>query len=66
MQADSRVGRQGALQIVAGEDETPKSNPQSYLTHLRCKMDPEKKIKVNPCAIKKISMCYFSVFNLVK
>ena len=43
MQAESRVGRLRALQIMAGEDESPRSNPQSYPTHLRCKMDPENK-----------------------
>ena len=29
MQADSRVGRQRAFQILEGEDESPRSNPQS-------------------------------------
>ena len=41
--ADSRVGRRIALQILAGEDESPRANPQSNPTHFRCKMDPEKR-----------------------
>ena len=52
MRADSRVGRLRALQILAGKDESPKSNPQSYPKHFRFKMDPGKKIKFNPWAIK--------------
>ena len=32
MQVDSRVGRRRAFQILA-EDESPRSNPQSYLTY---------------------------------
>ena len=43
MHADSRVGRRIAPQIITGEDESSRSNPQSYSTHLRYKMDPEKK-----------------------
>ena len=53
MQADSRVGRQRTLQILAGEDESPRSNPQSYPTHFRCKRDPEKKPAFSPWAIEK-------------
>ena len=53
MQADSRVGRRRALQFLAWEDESPRSNPQSHYTHFRCKMDPEKKRKFNPWAIEK-------------
>ena len=53
MQADSIVGRRRALQIQAGEDESPISNPQSYPTPFRCEMDPENKKKINPWAIKK-------------
>ena len=53
MQADSRMGRRRALQILAGEDESPRSNPHSYPTHFRCKMDPEKKRTFNPWAIEK-------------
>ena len=34
MQADCRVGRQIALQIVAGEHESPRSNPTPYPTNL--------------------------------
>ena len=45
VQADSRVGRRTALQTLAGEDESPGSNPQSYPTHFKCKMEPEKKKK---------------------
>ena len=39
MQAESRVGRRRAFQIMAEENESPKRNPQSYLTHFRCIMD---------------------------
>ena len=53
MQADSRLGRRRVLQIMAGEDECPKSNPQSYPTRLRCKLDPEKKTKFKPWAIEE-------------
>ena len=53
MQADSRVGRRRALQILAGEEESPRSNPESYPTHFRCKMDPEKKRTFNPWALEK-------------
>ena len=53
MQADRRVGRRSALQILAGEDESPRSNPHSYPTHFRWKMDPEKKMKLGPWAIEK-------------
>ena len=54
MQADSRVGRRRALQILAGADESLRSNPQSYPTHFRCKMDPENKRKFNPWVIENI------------
>ena len=47
MQADSRLGGIRALQIL-GEDESARSNPHSYPTHYRCKMDPENKRKFNP------------------
>ena len=50
MQADSRVGKQRALQNLAGEDESPRSNPILYTMHFRYKLDTEK--KVNPCAIE--------------
>ena len=53
MQADSRVGRRRALQILAGEDESPRSKPQSYPTHFTCKIDPEKKRAFNPWPIEK-------------
>ena len=53
LQADNRVGKRRPLQILAGEDESPRSNFISYHTHFRCKMDPEKKIKFNPWAIEK-------------
>ena len=53
MQADGRVGTRRALQILAGEDEFPRSNPQSYPTHFRCIMDPENEMKFNPWAIEK-------------
>ena len=53
MQAYCRVGRRRAIQILAREDESPRSNPHSYPTHFRCKMDPEKKRKFNPWAIEK-------------
>ena len=46
MQADSRVGRRRALQILAGEDESPRSNPLSYPTHFRSKMDPEEEKEI--------------------
>ena len=52
-QADSRMGRRRALQILAGREESPRSNPSSYSTHFRCKMDPEKKKNFNPWAIEK-------------
>ena len=45
MQADSRVGRRRAFQILAGEDESPRSKPQSYHTHFTCKVGPEKNIQ---------------------
>ena len=50
MQADGRVGRGKALQILAGEDESPRLNPVSYPTQFRCKFDPEK---FNPWTIEK-------------
>ena len=53
MKADRRVGKQKALQILAGEDESQRSNPQSYHTHFRRKMYPGKKRKFNPWGIEK-------------
>ena len=53
MQADSTLGRRRALQIQAGEDESPRSNTQSFPTHFTYKMDPEKKRAFNPWAIEK-------------
>ena len=53
MQTDSRVGRLRALQILTGEDESPGSSPQSYPTHFRCKMDPEKKDNIKPVRNRK-------------
>ena len=53
MQADSRGRRRRALQILVGEDESPRSNPQSYPTHFTCKVDPEEKRIFNPWAIEK-------------
>ena len=53
MQDDSRVRRRRAFQILAAEDESARSKTQSYPTHFRCKMDPEKKRKFNPWAIEK-------------
>ena len=53
MQADSRVRTRRALQILTGEDDSPRSDPQSYPTHFRCKIDPEKKRTFNPWAIEK-------------
>ena len=35
MQADSRVGKRRASQILARNDESPRSNPESYTTHFR-------------------------------
>ena len=51
--SDSRVRRRRALQILAGEYESPRSNPQTYPTHNRRKMDPENKRTFNPLAIEK-------------
>ena len=48
MQADSRVGRRRALQFLAGEDASSRSNPLLYPEHFKCKMEPEKKGKFNP------------------
>ena len=47
-QADRRAGRKRALEILAGKDESPRSNPRSHPTHFRCKMDPDKNRKFNP------------------
>ena len=52
MQTDSRVGRLRALQIQAGEDDSPRSNTQSFPIHFTCKMDPKKKRTFNPWAIE--------------
>ena len=51
LQANRRVGRQRALQISAGEDESPRSDHQSYPTHFSCEIDPEKQRKINLWAI---------------
>ena len=40
------VGR--ALQVLAGADLSPRSNPYSYPIGFRCKMDPESKRNFNP------------------
>ena len=53
MQADSRVGRRRALQIVAGGDESPRSNTQSFPTHFTCRMKQEKKKTLNSWAVEK-------------
>ena len=47
------MGRLRDLQILTGEDESPRSKPQSYPTYFRCKMDPVNKRKFNPWAIEK-------------
>ena len=39
MQADNRVGRRRALQVLAGEDWSQRSNPHLYSTQFRCKVD---------------------------
>ena len=52
MQADSRVRRRRVLQILAGEDESTRSNPQLHPTHFKCKMNPKRK-KINPCSVEK-------------
>ena len=51
MQADSKVVRRRAHQILRSEDESARSNPQSYSKNFRCRMDPKKKIKSNPRAM---------------
>ena len=53
MQADTRVGRRRALQILAGEDESPRSKPQSYPTHFTFKMNPENKKNIQPMGNRK-------------
>ena len=55
MQADSREGMQRAPQILAGEDESPRSNDQTqlYPAHFRYKMDPENKRTLKLWAIEK-------------
>ena len=53
MPADCRMGSRRVLQILAGEDVSPKSNPRSHPTHFRCKMDPKNKIKLNPWVVEK-------------
>ena len=53
MESDTRVGRSRALKILVGEDESPRSNPQSFHKHFRCKMDPEMKRKFNSCSTEK-------------
>jgi len=49
------VGIRRALQILAVENKSPRSNSQSYPAHLKCKKDPENKRKFNPWAIEKSS-----------
>ena len=44
MQADSKMGRRRALESIARENESTRSNTQIHPTHFNCKMDPEKKI----------------------
>ena len=39
--------------IMVGEEESPKSNLNSYPTHFRCKIDPEKKRKLKSWAKEK-------------
>ena len=53
MQVDSRVERRRPLRSLTGEGESPRSNPQAYPTHFKCKMDPENKRKFKPWAIEK-------------
>ena len=53
MLADNRMGRRRALQILAGEHESPRSHPLSYPAHFRFKKDRGKKKKINPWAIEK-------------
>ena len=46
MQAYGRVGRPTALQVLTGEDKSPRSNPTSYPTHLmKFGFQKEKKIQ---------------------
>ena len=51
MQTDSRVGRRRALQKLARQYESQRSNHHSYPPHFRCKMDPESKGKIKTFAI---------------
>ena len=54
VQDGNRVVRQRALQILAEEDESPRSNTHSYSTHFKRKNDPEKKKnKVQPVGNRK-------------
>ena len=55
MQADTRVGRRRALQILAGEEESPRSKPQSYPTHLTFHMQnrPGKETNIQPMRNRK-------------
>ena len=41
-----------SFKILAGKDESPRSNPQVYPKNFRCKMDPEKKRKFSSWAIE--------------
>ena len=52
IQVDNKVRTRRALQILAGEDESPRSNPQSYPPHFTCKMELEQKITFNPWAVE--------------
>ena len=53
LHAGSKVRRQRPLQILAGEKEFPRLNPQLFPTYFKCKMDLENKRKCNPWAIGK-------------
>ena len=53
IQAESKVGRRRAIQMLAGEDESPRNNAISYPTHFRCKMITDENKKYNPWAIEK-------------
>ena len=53
--AISRVGRRRAFQVLAIEDESPRSKPQSNPTHFRCKMDPENERNFNLWQKKRAS-----------
>ena len=50
------MGRRRDIQILAIEDESPRSSPQPYATHFRCEMDTENKIKFNPWVVENGSI----------